>query len=373
MQPNGTIINPLANPTWDIIQAPVGYPTVWVGDINTTSMTPTSQTANQLRINRIGGGKFPGGFMRWTAPTGGGNTQFINWTDQQNQLNVCYTNNSQAYPLISYVLAIDPVTSGDAYALAGATWNDYGLGVVLLTMTASVPFKTGQQLSPGWNPSNGFYDLPGSSGQSTGASIGPFPDNRQTITILVTGNGSGYTSPVVTLTGGTYVTPATAAAVLKGTTIDHINVIGGSGYTVAAPRSTITDGGLRHRGHGDGRNQCIVFQFRSGFTDGHRRGLNPSFACCVAECWWHIRHMSPSVNRPTLLNSIDLTGYMPSLRFYDGNSTVPLGDAILCDSDCGFNTWVNATGLCSDDYAYQLGKYFLSEHIARSLTDHGIR
>ena len=91
------------NAQWDIIQ------NLWVGDPNTTSMTPTSQTANNLHIRRIGG-KFTDGFMRHVSPTGGGNTQFVEWTDQQSQSSLTYSNITAAYPKVAYIAAIAPVT-----------------------------------------------------------------------------------------------------------------------------------------------------------------------------------------------------------------------------------------------------------------------
>ena len=49
----------------------------------------------------------------------------------------------------------------------------------------------------------------------------------------------------------------------------------------------------------------------------------------------------PFSQPPTLLNSIDLTGSTPYIVLADGPSTLPVGDAILADVECGINTWVN--------------------------------
>lgn len=60
--------------------------------------------------------------------------------------------------------------------------------------------------------------------------------------ITVDAGGSGYTSPIVTITGGGG-TGATATAALVGDAVDSITVTAnGSGYT-SVPTVTITDGG----------------------------------------------------------------------------------------------------------------------------------
>ena len=64
------------------------------------------------------------------------------------------------------------------------------------------------QLSILWNGANGFFGMPG------GNNLGPFPDDRQTLSITVTNFGSGYTAPVATFTGGTCVTPATPVIIV---------------------------------------------------------------------------------------------------------------------------------------------------------------
>ena len=59
------------------------------------------------------------------------------------------------------------------------------------------------------------------------------------ITIPVTNGGAGYSSlPVVTLTGGIFINPATATAMVVNGVVTAITVSGGSGYT-AAPVVTI--------------------------------------------------------------------------------------------------------------------------------------
>ena len=63
------------------------------------------------------------------------------------------------------------------------------------------------------------------------------------LTVRLVNGGTGYINPVVTLSGGTTYTPATATATVAKGVITAINATPGVGYT-SAPAVTITDAGL---------------------------------------------------------------------------------------------------------------------------------
>ena len=103
----------------------------------------------------------------------------------------------------------------------GAASNNIGLSFRTVTVTAV-------NVAPTLNP----IGLPAATAT---ASLVTDAFGNATIAINVNNGGSGYSSanpPIVTLTGGTFSTVATATAVVTNGVVTEIDVTGGTGYTV---------------------------------------------------------------------------------------------------------------------------------------------
>lgn len=332
------------NPALDIIQ------NLWIGDPWTTHSTPSSQVNHPVRQTRLGGGNFPGGFLRHMNDLNIVANQCVEWSDQHPQTGLNYGGLIDSFTKTAVISSIVPVeatgayANTDAYTLA-ATFSSFGLGAVLITTATPHGLTTGHQITIGLQGANGFY---GGNFGSGGNPSTQYPDNRELIGLFIDNGGSGFTAaPTVTLSGGTFASAATATATISDGSLSGLTLIGGSGYTVAPTVSFSGGGGTGAAAHAEltsldlaesqNAGSCIVLNSTQFVMTTHQ---NTTFSGIP----------------PTLLNPVPLAGG-ETFVLADGTGNMPAGDCILQDAEAGINTWLPVPALSSDGWANSLGQY----------------
>ena len=335
------------NASIDIIQ------NLWIGSPYTTSGTPSSQVTDPVRLARVQN-NFPGGFLRHMNDLNVVNNTLVNWEDQHPQTGLYGSYSVSDTVGIASVLPVTNDTTYSswgptAYALAGAAWSSYNQACVLITTKTPHGRTSGQALNL-FGDGGGFFNFTDSS----------WADNAQAVVISVTNGGSGYTSPpTVTLTGGTYVSPSTATAVLYQGSVSKCVVSGGSTYT-APPTVSFSGGG------GTGAAATASISALNLYSGGN---AFPATVVLVLDSTTLLMNCNSTLSgqgQPTtLLAPISMNG-TEYFVYHDGQYAIPAGDCILSDVECGINSWIAVPCLSSDEFCNKLGQY----HAANTSAGH---